>query len=223
MTKICALTLFVCTCAQAIVVAQDSPTPTATPLPTPTRSVRVSFVPPPLDGKISLGIYNEWDQLVRILHQEAELDEFTVGADALITKWDGKDKYGYDAPTGKYSARGFLTAPMKIEETAASEGMPTPAPSVRIKLVANALEKNARPTIEISVGFDDENSFLQTRDGLPLVTIALLGNVKSAAISANPENKSVFVFLTTDAATRIFRISGVEKMMAFDAGEFELK
>ena len=69
------------------------------------RSVRISFVPPPLDGTISLGVYNDYDQLVRVLHQEATFDEFTVGPDSLITKWDGKDDYGYDLPTGKYSAR----------------------------------------------------------------------------------------------------------------------
>src|SRR5438105_14645914 len=100
--------------------AQESPTPsvTATPSSTPpqtpaARSVRISFLPPPLEGKISLGIYNQWDQLVRVVHQEAELDEFTIGADALVTKWDGKDDDGYDVPAGTYRARGYVVAPMK--------------------------------------------------------------------------------------------------------------
>ena len=51
---------------------------------------------------------------MRVLHQEADFDEFTIGADALSTKWDGKDDYDYDLPAGKYSARGLLVAPMKI-------------------------------------------------------------------------------------------------------------
>jgi len=82
-----------------------SPSPSASA--TPARAVRISFVPPPLEGKISLGVYNEWSQLVRVLHQEADFDEFAIGADALSTKWDGKDDYDYDLPAGKYSARGF--------------------------------------------------------------------------------------------------------------------
>src|SRR5207237_5986803 len=91
-----------------------SPSPSASA--TPARAVQISFVPPPLEGKVSLGVYNEWGQLVRVLHQQAEFDEFTIGADALSTKWDGKDDYDYDLPAGKYSARGFLVAPMKIEK-----------------------------------------------------------------------------------------------------------
>src|SRR4029077_841087 len=47
-----------------------SPSPSASA--TPARAVRIGFVPPPLEGKISLGVYNEWSQLVRVLHQEAD-------------------------------------------------------------------------------------------------------------------------------------------------------
>src|SRR5260370_39767987 len=89
-----------------------SPSPNASA--TPARAVRISFVPPPLEGKISLGVYNEWSQLVRVLHQEADFDEFAIGADALGTKWDGKDDYDYDLAAGKYSAPRFQGAPMKI-------------------------------------------------------------------------------------------------------------
>src|SRR5437870_9392888 len=117
----------------------SSPSPSATP----TRSVRISFVPPPLEGKISLGIYDEWNKLVQVLHQEAEFDEFAIGADALSTKWDGKDDYDYDLPAGKYSARGFLVAPMKIgAETITPGAAASGANSARIKLVANPLENN---------------------------------------------------------------------------------
>src|SRR5205085_9767584 len=96
----------------SIAVAQESPTPAVSSTPTqspfpsptaaPTRSVRISFVPPPLDGTISLGIYDLSGKLVRVLHQQAPLDVFTIGADALETKWDGKDDDGLDLPAGKY-------------------------------------------------------------------------------------------------------------------------
>src|SRR5438477_6972556 len=125
--------------------------PSPSPGATPARSVRISFVPPPLEGKISLGVYNESGQLVRVLHQEAEFDEFAIGADALSTKWDGKDDYDYDLPAGKYSARGFLVAPMKIgaETITSADAAPPGASSIRIKLVANPLENNERPTIDL--------------------------------------------------------------------------
>lgn len=93
---------------------QDSPTPEPVSTP-PARSVRVSFLPPPLDGTISLGIYDAKGKLVRVLKREADINEFTIGTDALATTWDGKNDAGEDAPAGKYSAHGFVVADLRIE------------------------------------------------------------------------------------------------------------
>ena len=203
--------------------AQET-SPSPSPSATPARSVRISFAPPPLEGKISLGVYNEWGQLVRVLHQEAEFDEFTIGADALSTKWDGKDDYDYDLPAGKYSARGFLVAPMKIgSETITPGAAASSANSVRIKLVANPLENNERPTVDIYAGFDDDDVYLQTIDRLPLVTVAKRQAAKSVSLAAGRDNKSVIVSLSDGTNVRQVEVSGITKMMAFDCGEFELK
>jgi hypothetical protein len=202
----------------------QEPLPSPSPTATPARSVRISFVPPPLEGKISLGVYNEWGQLVRVLHQEAEFDEFTIGADALSTKWDGKDDYDYDLPVGKYSARGFLVASMKIGvETTTTGAAASGASSVRIKLIANPLENNERPTVDISAGFDDDDVYLQTADGLPLLTIAKRNDAKEVWVGAGRDNKSVMVFVSNGTNVRQFEVNGVTKMMAFDCGTFELK
>src|SRR5213083_2085947 len=87
------------------VAAQESPSPAATPAP---RNIRVSFVPPPLDGTISLGIYDAKGKLVRVLFREADINEFTIGSDSLSTTWDGRDDAGESVPPGKYSAHGFV-------------------------------------------------------------------------------------------------------------------
>jgi hypothetical protein len=204
----------------------QEPSPSPAPTAAPSRSVRISFVPPPLEGKISLGVYNESGQLVRVLHQEAEFDEFAIGADALSTKWDGKDDYDYDLPAGKYSARGFLVAPMKIEAIAEANitgGGPPGAKSIHIKLVANPLENNERPTVDISAGFDDDDVYLQTTDGLPLLTIAKRNDAKEVWVGAGRDNKNVVVFVSNGTNVRQFEVNGVTKMMAFDCGTFELK
>src|SRR5215204_3944678 len=60
-----------------------SPTPEQTPSPSPARSVRISFIPPPMDGTISLGIYDQAGKMVRVLHQNAQLNDFTIGPDSL--------------------------------------------------------------------------------------------------------------------------------------------
>jgi hypothetical protein len=187
------------------------------------RSVRISFVPPPLEGTISLGIYNKDGQLVRVLHREAALDQFEVGADALKGSWDGKDDDDSDLPAGRYQARGFVVAPAKIEEVPSDNTTPTDLPnSVRVKLVANPLENNERPIVEVTAGFDDKNAFLKTADGLPLTTIWPGGDTKRAWIAQRPD-KSLDVFLDNGASTKQLHISGVSKMMAFDCGSFDLK
>ena len=83
--------------------------------PPPARSVRVTFLPPPLDGTISLGIYDAKGKLVRVLKREADINEFNVGNDALWTTWDGKDDAGNNAPAGRYNAHGLVVGDLKIE------------------------------------------------------------------------------------------------------------
>jgi hypothetical protein len=97
------------------VLAQETPSPAPSPSPTAPRSIRISFVPPPLDGTISLGIYDAKGKLVRVLFREADINEFTIGSDALTTTWDGKDDAGENVPAGKYSAHGFVVGDVKVE------------------------------------------------------------------------------------------------------------
>jgi hypothetical protein len=219
-----------CICVSGA-LAQDSPSPppALSPSPTatvaPTRSVRITFLPPPLEGTISLGIYNEWDQLVRVLHQEAGLDEFVIGEDALSTKWDGKDDDGENLPPGKYQAHGFAIGNLKIETTSASPAAPPDmnlARSIPVKLMANPLANDERAVVELSVGFDDENSFLKTADGLPVCTLAKKPNIRRATL-AKAGDKSIDIWVDDGAQIEQLRVSNVDKMMAFDCGDFELK
>ena len=94
--------------------AQESPAPAPASTPA-TRNIRVSFLPPPLDGTISLGIYDAKGKLVRVLHREADIKEFKIGADALSTTWNGQDDSGENVPAGKYSAHGFVVGDLKVE------------------------------------------------------------------------------------------------------------
>ncbi|MDQ3117207.1 MAG: hypothetical protein M3Q86_11490 [Verrucomicrobiota bacterium] len=101
--------------------AQESPTPTLSPSPTPSpsaspaRTVSLRFALPPLDGTISLGIYDDAGKLVRVLHREDEVSDFTAGHDALETEWDGTDEQGNSLPNGKYRARGYVVGDLKVE------------------------------------------------------------------------------------------------------------
>ncbi len=95
--------------------AVSSPNESASPTPPAIRSVRISFASPPLEGTISLGIYDALGKLVRVLHRESETDDFTIGHDALVTEWDGRDDAGADLPAGKYHARGYAVGKLAVE------------------------------------------------------------------------------------------------------------
>jgi hypothetical protein len=78
----------------------------------------LSFVPPPVEGVISLGAYDSKGKLVRILKKDAEIDSFKAASDGLVIDWDRNDSQGKPVPDGKYFARGVLVGDVKIEGVA---------------------------------------------------------------------------------------------------------
>ncbi len=107
--------IFVALTTLAAAQETPSPTPTPTPTATPGKAIRITFLPPPLEGAISLGIYDGNGKLVRVLHREAETDDFEIGNDALSTTWDGRDDAGGNLPPGTYHARGFVVGEVVVE------------------------------------------------------------------------------------------------------------
>jgi hypothetical protein len=201
-----------------------SPVPNQTPSSSPTRAVRISFVPPPLEGSISLGVYDKAGKLVRILHAEANLTEFIIGADALVTQWDGKNDNAEDLPTGKYRARGYVVGPLKVQDLGQVAGSPpqNSAASVKVKLMPNPLEGDKRSMIDVAAGFDSDGSYLETADGLPLFTVSESPNLTRVLVVKNGD-KSVDIWQDDGSGFHRFRIPNLDKMMAFDCGGFELR
>jgi len=201
-----------------------SPTPEQTPSPSPARSVRISFIPPPMDGTISLGIYDQAGKMVRVLHRNPQLDDFAIGADALVTRWDGKDDGHQDLPSGRYHARGYLVGPLKREDLGETSPLSPEieANVAKIRLVRNPLRKDKRPIVELSFAFNSEGSYLKTSDGLPLFKVSDTPNVTRAGIAAKGEN-AVDIWQDDGTTVHQYRVSNVDQMMAFDCGDFELK
>ncbi|MFL6585046.1 MAG: hypothetical protein ACJ8KU_11080 [Chthoniobacterales bacterium] len=200
-------------CFAVVSLAQDLPAP---------RNVRISFLPPPLDGTISLGIYDSGGRLVRVLHREAEVAEFELGADALHTAWDGKDDAGQPLPAGKYSARGYVVGDLKVEDAPRPADLTAPPPKLSVKLVANPLAPKKKATVELSAGYDEDGTFLQTSDGLPLFTVDESAGIINAFVTQRPD-KSLDCCQNDGDTTDCFHITRVDQMMGFDAGDFELK
>ena len=235
MTKTVKLIFVIALGADAGLFAQESPLPTETASPTPeqtaspspsvstARNVQLRFVPPPMEGTISLGIFDSNDKLVRVLHREAKADNFTIDENALKTTWDGKNDAGEDLPAGKYRARGYMVAKLKVEDSGKVDSSPSTASDhISVKLVANPLVSDTRSVMELGVGFDSKGSFLKTMDGLPLATINESPNLARVVIEKDGE-KVADLWQDGGSSIEHFRVSNIDKMMAFDCGFFELR
>jgi hypothetical protein len=201
-----------------------APLLTPEPTPSPVRSIPISFVPPPMEGTISLGIYDQTGRLVRALYQNAELNNFTIGADALVARWDGRDDAGRDLPAGRYHARGYLIGALRLQdlgETSPPTLQPDANTLVKLRLVRNPLRKGKKPVVELGVGFNAGGTYLKTNDGLPLFKVSETSNVMRASIAAKNEN-AVDIWQDDGTKPHLFTISNVDQMMAFDCGDFQL-
>lgn len=69
---------------------------------------QLMFVPPPVEGVISLGVYDARGKLVRVLARAAPVESFKAGLNGLVADWDGNDAEGKPVPGGKYYARGIV-------------------------------------------------------------------------------------------------------------------
>ncbi|HYS96293.1 MAG TPA: hypothetical protein VEL08_07180 [Chthoniobacterales bacterium] len=218
-----------------IAFAQESPSPTETasaspeqtPSPSPSasasRNVQLRFVPPPMEGTISLGIFDSSDKLVRVLHRESKVDNFTIDENSLKTTWDGKNDAGEDLPTGKYRARGYAVGRLKVDDLGKVEAPPNGAADhVSVKLVTNPLVSDTRSVVDLTVGFDGKGSFLKTMDGLPLATVNEAPNLARVSVEKEGE-KTANIWQDDGSSIEHVRVSNIDKMMAFDCGFFELK
>jgi hypothetical protein len=95
----------------AISAQQPPPAP-------PSGSLQITFLPPPIEGTVSTGIYTAEGKLVRTLNSEATERDFTVGLNGFITQWDGNDDAGKRLPAGKYFVRGYGVGPVQVEGVA---------------------------------------------------------------------------------------------------------
>src|SRR5262249_61029668 len=159
----------------AFATAQESPSPIETasstpeqlpppsPPASPTPNVPLRFIPPPMQGTISLGIFDSNDKLVRVLHREAKSDNFTVEESSLGTAWDGKNDAGEYLPPGKYRARGYMGGKVKVDDIGESGCAPESAlDHVSVRLVTNPFFTDRELGVDLGIVFDDMSELLST-------------------------------------------------------------
>ncbi len=88
----------------SLALAPPLPAQEAPPAPK-VSGVQITFLPPPMEGTLSLGVFTKAGKLVRTLKREAVVEkDFTLGLNGLITQWDGKDDAGHTVPPGSLRA-----------------------------------------------------------------------------------------------------------------------
>jgi hypothetical protein len=114
-----------------------------------TSNNQLIFVPPPVEGAISLGVYDSKGRLVRILKKGASVDSFKAGLNGLFIDWDKNDSQGKPVPHGKYFAKGVLIGDVKIAGVAFHLNdwiVDANSPRSR-KILSAALLAEARPAL----------------------------------------------------------------------------
>ena len=77
-------------------------------------------------------------------------------------------------------------------------------------------------TVELAIGFDEDGSFLKTSDGLPLCSISETPKLIRGLLAAHGSS-ALDLFQDDGAVVEQFQVTGVDQMMSFDCGGFELK
>lgn len=142
--------------------AQDNATPAAVPSAAPVaRRVRISFVPPPIEGTISLGIFDSSGKLVRVLDREAKIEDFEIGHDALSVVWDGENDAGEPLPAGKYNARGYAVGSLQVGPIAYFfNDWVTGEDSPRVKHIGELALENIEMRVNVDLASGEKATFV---------------------------------------------------------------
>lgn len=128
------------------------------------------FLPPPMEGTISLGISDSTGKLVRVLHHEAGEKDFKVGENGFITRWAGLDDAGQPVPPGKYTAGGWMVGDLAVEGVAfhGNDWIKDESPRfTRVIGVKNVGRDEVQVTLRTADGKEESLAWKLAREGAP--------------------------------------------------------
>jgi hypothetical protein len=94
---------------------------------------------------------------------------------------------------------------------------------ITVRLLPNPLFQDAATSVDLQIGFDEKGSFLRTADGLFLWPLTETPRLRWVAFGHDGNSKALTIFQYDGAAVEEFRVRKLANMMAFDAGDYELK
>jgi len=157
------------------------------------ESTPIVFLPPPMDGAISVGIFNSAGKLVRVLHREAGRDEFKVGENGLITRWDGRDAAGQTVSPGKFGVRGWTSGDLGVEGVAfhGNDWIKEESPRyTRIVSVKGVGRDDVQVTLRTGDGKEETLGWKLAREGTPPPRNDVSASIEDGKLIIRRENGS---------------------------------
>ena len=168
------------------------------------EGVPIIFLPPPLDGTVSfsIGIYSGAGKLVRVLHRESPQEDFKVGENGLIARWDGKNDAGQPVPPGKYNVSGWSIGDLGVDGVAfhGNDWIKDDSPRfTRVTEVKNLGRDEVRVTLRTAEGKDETLAWKLSREGAEPPKSEVEATVENGKLIARKGGTSQTIDLGDDA------------------------
>ncbi len=85
------------------------------PLPLPTNQISVELAAPPLDGTVSIGVFDASNKCIRVLSKSADSESIPSALNGFLVVWDGLTSDGTVAPKGDYEIRGVTVGDVTVQ------------------------------------------------------------------------------------------------------------
>jgi hypothetical protein len=169
--------------------------------------VKLPFVPPPMEGKLSLGIYDPAGQLVRVAAAMAEIEDPALekDPDGLVAWWDGTDAAGQPLPAGPYRARGYCVGDLAIEGVAChgNDWLDEAEPGRVARLIGFDRDADGGPAVRVldPAGTESVRSLSESRAGTPAAPVP--SEQGAAPPDATPAPSAAALSVAIDPAGRL--------------------
>lgn len=164
----------------------------------------IIFLPPPLDGAVSfsIGIYSGAGKIVRVLHRESPQEDFKIGENGLIARWDGNNDAGQPLPPGKYNVSGWSIGDLGVDGVAfhGNDWIKDDSPRfTRVVEVKNLGRDEVRVTLQTADGKDEMLAWKLSRDGAQTPKSEIEASVENGKLTFHKGGTSRTIDLGDDA------------------------
>ncbi len=99
----------------ALLLLSGLPAQAREPLPPDLNRVTAELAAPPIEGTVSIGVFDKTGKCVRVLYKNTVQDRIPAALNGYLVTWDGKNDAGMLVEKGEYEIRGVTVGDVTIE------------------------------------------------------------------------------------------------------------